>query len=226
MEGCVDVATDSRVVADGEVNCSGRLLVQQDGADEFADTDVCADSQFREIVRIPANGFCGGFDLLANRVVEAFVDPGDARPGGRFDELEVVAKCVRILGVADLRPARKLQEVLLVFLMEHAAVIPKHRIIEVYLNVVEFGPEIYGIYDAARHYFDCTPAELTPRQAAWLASVLPNPRRYHTYYERGELTPTWSAQLDHILEVMRKRERISKKQYQKALENTVQFNKD
>lgn len=54
---------------------------------------------------------------------------------------------------------------------------PKQRILEVYLNVVEFGPGIYGVGTAADHYFGKPAAELTAEEAALLAAVLPNPRR-------------------------------------------------
>ena len=53
---------------------------------------------------------------------------------------------------------------------------PKRRILEVYLNIAEFGPGIFGADAAARHHFGVAAADLTPRQAALLAAVLPNPR--------------------------------------------------
>ncbi|WP_439136398.1 monofunctional biosynthetic peptidoglycan transglycosylase [Roseicyclus sp.] len=53
---------------------------------------------------------------------------------------------------------------------------PKRRILEVYLNIAEFGPSIFGADAAAQHHFGVTAADLTPRQAALLAAVLPNPR--------------------------------------------------
>jgi monofunctional biosynthetic peptidoglycan transglycosylase len=54
----------------------------------------------------------------------------------------------------------------------------KARIIEVYLNIVEWGPGIYGVEAAARHYFARPAAALTRREAALLAAILPNPRRW------------------------------------------------
>ena len=54
----------------------------------------------------------------------------------------------------------------------------KRRIIEVYLNIVEWGPGIYGIEAAAQHHFGKPAAKLSRRQAALLAVVLPNPRRW------------------------------------------------
>lgn len=55
------------------------------------------------------------------------------------------------------------------------AVIPKARIMEIYLNIVEWGPNIYGVEAAAQHHFGKPARELTRRQAALLAVTLPNP---------------------------------------------------
>lgn len=55
----------------------------------------------------------------------------------------------------------------------------KRRIMEVYLNVAEWGPGVYGAEAAARHWFDKGADELTPREAARLAAILPSPRRYN-----------------------------------------------
>jgi len=54
---------------------------------------------------------------------------------------------------------------------------PKERILEVYLNIAEFGPGVFGVEAAASRFFDATAAELTAEQAALLAAVLPSPRR-------------------------------------------------
>ena len=56
--------------------------------------------------------------------------------------------------------------------------LPKRRILEIYLNIAEFGPGIYGIGAASDFFFGRTPKSLTDQQAASLASVLPNPRQY------------------------------------------------
>ncbi len=53
----------------------------------------------------------------------------------------------------------------------------KRRILEVYLNVAEFGPGVFGIAAASRHAFDRNPGELTAGQAATLVAVLPSPKR-------------------------------------------------
>ena len=55
------------------------------------------------------------------------------------------------------------------------ALVPKRRILELYLNVVEFGPGIYGVAAASKHFFGKPPSQLTPPEAALLAAALPNP---------------------------------------------------
>lgn len=74
-------------------------------------------------------------------------------------------------------PWRKLKEALLTRQLE--ARLSKHRILELYLNSVEFGRGIYGVEAAARHYFGKSAAGLTPRESAALAASLPNPKKWH-----------------------------------------------
>lgn len=83
--------------------------------------------------------------------------------------------------------ARKVQEVILTWYLER--VMDKREILELYLNVIEYGPSIYGIRQAAQHYFKRMPSELSPAEAAFFATILPSPKRYHEYYERGALPP-------------------------------------
>lgn len=72
---------------------------------------------------------------------------------------------------------RKIEEALLTRQLERH--LDKRRIFEIYLNVVEFGPGIYGAEAASRAYFDKSAADLTERQAAELAAILPRPSRWH-----------------------------------------------
>jgi monofunctional biosynthetic peptidoglycan transglycosylase len=71
-------------------------------------------------------------------------------------------------------PVRKLHEA--VITVELEAILGKRRILELYLNVIEWGDGIYGAEAAARHYFGVSAAQLTPEQAAFLAALIPNPR--------------------------------------------------
>ena len=71
---------------------------------------------------------------------------------------------------------RKGQELVITYMIE--ALWDKRRILEVYLNVVEWGEGIFGAEAAARHYYGVTAAQLGPDQSARLAAYLPNPKRY------------------------------------------------
>lgn len=71
---------------------------------------------------------------------------------------------------------RKAQEFVITTMIETAW--DKRRILEVYLNVVEWGEGVFGAEAAARHYFGISAAQLAPEQAARLAAFLPNPKRY------------------------------------------------
>lgn len=71
---------------------------------------------------------------------------------------------------------RKGQELVIAFMLE--TVMPKRRILEVYLNVVEYGRGVFGAEAAARHYFRTSAGNLNAQQAARLAVMLPNPRYY------------------------------------------------
>ena len=71
---------------------------------------------------------------------------------------------------------RKAQELVITVMIEF--VWDKQRILEVYLNVVEWGDGVFGAEAAARHYFGVTAAQLSPEQSARLAAFLPSPKRY------------------------------------------------
>ncbi len=82
---------------------------------------------------------------------------------------------------------RKGLEAVITDRIEHT--LTKKEILERYLNVVEFGKNIYGVKAAAKYYFQKSPAELSVVESAFLAMVLPNPIKYSQSYYRKELTP-------------------------------------
>jgi hypothetical protein len=79
--------------------------------------------------------------------------------------------------------SRKLEEALLAWHLED--IVPKHRILELYINCIEFGPDIYGITRAAAFYFNKRPQDLSPLEAAFLASLKVAPRYGGDFYEHG-----------------------------------------
>jgi monofunctional biosynthetic peptidoglycan transglycosylase len=88
---------------------------------------------------------------------------------------------------------RKAQEALITWMIENT--MSKRRILELYLNYAEWGEGVFGAEAAARHHFGVPASALTPEQAAWLAAVLPSPRRY----ERGRITPYVEGRISTIL---------------------------
>jgi monofunctional biosynthetic peptidoglycan transglycosylase len=80
---------------------------------------------------------------------------------------------------ASRNPFRKLQEAVITVMIE--TLWSKRRILEVYLNVIEWGNGIYGAEAASRRYFKTSSASLGPDQAAQLAAMIPNPRYYETH---------------------------------------------
>ena len=91
---------------------------------------------------------------------------------------------------------RKAEEALITLMIE--ATMDKQRILEIYLNVVEWGNGVFGAEAAARHYFGVSAAGLDAWQAAWLAGALPNPR----YYDRNRGAPGLARKTLIIVERM------------------------
>ena len=96
-------------------------------------------------------------------------------------------------------PVRKIKEALLTWRLERA--LSKRRILELYLNIAEWGDGVFGAEQASRHYFGKSARFLTPSQAARLAAVLPNPLKY---------SPSGSSRYvaqraDRIYRIMRRR---------------------
>jgi monofunctional glycosyltransferase len=88
---------------------------------------------------------------------------------------------------------RKAQEALITIMLE--AIMSKRRILEIYLNVAEWGEGIFGAEAAARHYFGTNAASLDAEQSARLAAMLPRPR----YYDRNRSTRYLEQYTDRIL---------------------------
>ncbi len=123
----------------------------------------------RAVVAAEDANFCShfGFDMAA---IRAALEEGNGRGGSTITQ-QVVKNVYLWHGRSWLRKALEATVTPMV-----EAVWSKRRIIEIYLNIAEFDEGVFGIEAAARHYFDRGPEALTPRQAALLASVLPNPK--------------------------------------------------
>ena len=85
---------------------------------------------------------------------------------------------------------RKFEEILLVWLMEQSHQVSKDRLFEIYLNIIEWGKNVYGITEAAKYYFGKTPADLNIGESLYLSSIIPRPKTGLSSFEyTGHLKP-------------------------------------
>ncbi len=114
---------------------------------------------------------------------------------------------------------RKLKELLITKRME--AAFSKNEILELYLNLAEFGPDIYGVEAAAKRYFKKPPSEINALEGAFLAVLLPSPKRYHyAVVQNKNLTQPKRKKIRRILSDMLANEYISEKQYREYIKLT------
>jgi hypothetical protein len=79
--------------------------------------------------------------------------------------------------------ARKLEEMVITWLIEENRLVSKERMLEIYLNIIEWGPDVYGAQEAARFYFDKDVADLTLAEAIFMASIIPQPKRFMASFD-------------------------------------------
>jgi hypothetical protein len=86
--------------------------------------------------------------------------------------------------------SRKIEEIMIVWLLENNNIMTKDRMLEVYFNIIEWGPGIYGIAEASRYYFGKTPSELELGESIFLASIVPRPKAgLYAFLPDGSLRP-------------------------------------
>jgi membrane peptidoglycan carboxypeptidase len=81
--------------------------------------------------------------------------------------------------------SRKGEEALIVWLIESQRLLEKERILEIYLNIIEWGPDIYGVTEAAEFYFEKDPADITLNEAIFLTSIIPRPKQFMYYFDNN-----------------------------------------
>ena len=147
----------------------------------------------RAVLESEDAGFYGhkGFDL--SEVQEALSNGGRLR--GASTLTQQLAK--KLFLSHDRTLSRKAREALATVALEVA--VGKRRILEIYLNLAEWGDGVIGIGEAAQHWFGKDARALSPKEAALLATVIPNPVRYEMYRRRGALTPAWEARVGDLL---------------------------
>jgi monofunctional biosynthetic peptidoglycan transglycosylase len=135
-----------------------------------------------------------GFDLEAMRkAYERNSRRGRIRRGGST----ISQQLAKNLFLSPRRTyLRKVHEAVMTMMLEQA--LTKRRILEVYLNVIEWGDGIYGAEAAARHYYDEAAGDLDAEEAARLAAMLPKPR----FYARNPDTPYLEQRTEDLLDLM------------------------
>ena len=111
--------------------------------------------------------------------------------------------------------SRKVEEVSLALLLD--ASLGKSRELEIYLNVIEWGPSVYGLRRASRYYFAREPMQLTPKQMAFLVSLVPGPIKYQRSFEGGVLTPFFEGLVATLLAKLRSVDALTEEEYAAAL---------
>lgn len=117
--------------------------------------------------------------------------------------------------------ARKLQEAFITWQLERY--LSKEKILELYINVVEWGPEVFGLREASIHYFGKQPNELNPLEAAYLVSILPNPKRYHAHFESGTVPPAFERRVRGLLQEMVRRGLLPQEEYERLMYVKIKF---
>lgn len=95
--------------------------------------------------------------------------------------------------------SRKLEEILLVYILENNRIATKERMLEVYFNIIEWGPNIYGIGEASHFYFQKSPADLNLKECLFLATIIPKPKGFMYRFDSENQLKSFAKQQDNFL---------------------------
>ncbi len=120
--------------------------------------------------------------------------------------------------------SRKFEELVLTWWLEtHFS---KEEILELYVNIIEFGPDLYGIRNAAMAYFGRPPSDLDLVESVFLAKLLPDPKDRWVSYKKGEASERWMSVLHGAMAVLYKRGYITKEELDAGLQGKLDFHKE
>jgi hypothetical protein len=161
-----------------------------------------------------------GFDFRAiEKAIRADVEAGRFVRGASTISMQL-AKNLYLRSEKTL--SRKIQEAFFTMVLEQE--LSKQELMELYLNVVELGPGIYGIQAAADYYFASDASSLTLAQSLYLASILPDPTRQH-FQPDGSVKKGWADYLKKLMNIARSVERITDEELAAGLEEEIAFRK-
>jgi hypothetical protein len=121
----------------------------------------------------------------------------------------------------DKTLARKLEEVVLTEYLEQT--FSKDELMELYLNVIEFGPAVYGVTNAAEYYFGRSPGELSLAESLFLSSLLPSPIRYGAMRDLPQLPDGWTHMLHTMMQMEEKRGLITDAELAEGQSESIVF---
>jgi hypothetical protein len=120
--------------------------------------------------------------------------------------------------------SRKIEEALIVWLIENNYIVSKDRMFEVYLNVIEWGPNVYGINEAAHFYFGKNAMDLDLAESIYLASIIPHPKYFkYSFDSLGNLKPFIEGYYRLIANHLLKKGKIMQSEFD-SLQPTVRLN--
>jgi len=118
--------------------------------------------------------------------------------------------------------ARKAEEALIVWLIESGRLISKERMLEVYFNIIELGPGVYGIGEASRFYFDKKPSQIDLQEGIFLAGLLPRPKAFRFQFDSEAVLKPYLADYFRIMtNFMLKKELITQQEYDAVVPNVT-----
>lgn len=198
-----------------------RTVDLRDGSSTYTPLDQISPYMVAAVMTTEDGGFWKHKGFITSQFQAALkrnLEAGKIRLGASTITMQMVKN---VLLSHERTLSRKLQEMFLTWYVEQS--LTKDRIMEVYLNVIEFGPGVYGVTRGAAHYFGKAPADLTPPEAAYLALMLPSPVRRHVNYCEGGLTPVFQAKMKRLLGIMNTRGRIDPETYEQWKEGVITF---
>ena len=116
---------------------------------------------------------------------------------------------------------RKATEILLALIVERE--LSKNQILEHYINLIELGPDLYGIQNASYYYFKKPALFLNAKEGAFLAMLLPSPRRYSQSFRQRKLTDFASTQVSSILLKLKKAKKITEERREELELESLSF---
>ncbi len=200
-------------------------------------------NKIRDITVGPSNEYFVSIDEIPDHLVWAVVFSEDAgffkHEGLDFTEISAAAKdnltrskmrggstitqqVVKNLFLGKEQTLmRKFMEMLLA--IEIDATLSKDRLLEIYFNIVEWAPGVFGIGEASLYYFGKPPMELNVLESVYLASIIPGPYLYHRHFLQNNISDRWMGELHRLLDRLYEAEKITLDQHSGAMKGTIVF---